>query len=92
MVDRIALDVGVRPLHSFDQGVLRDAPEVFDLLRAQQLAPKAADLAPLPVREVLARLCRHLAGQYSAGGEAERARMFASFVDEFEAAYTRNVS
>jgi regulator of sirC expression with transglutaminase-like and TPR domain len=76
----------------FDQGVLRDAAEVFDLLRAHQPAPKASDLAPLPVREVLTRTCRELASQYSAGGESDRARMFASFVDEFEAAYTRNVT
>jgi regulator of sirC expression with transglutaminase-like and TPR domain len=76
----------------FDQGVLRDAPEIFDLLRAKQLAPKASDLAPMPVREVLARSCRHLATQYSACGEMDRARMFASFVEDFEAAYTRNVT
>lgn len=76
----------------FDQGILRDAPEIFELLRARQLAPKASDLAPMPVREVLARNCRHLASQYSAAGEMDRAKLFASFVEEFEAAYTRNVS
>jgi len=76
----------------FDQGVLRNAPEVLELLRARQLAPKASDLAPMPVREVLSRNCRHLATQYSAGGEMERAKMFASFVEEFEAAYIRNVT
>ena len=76
----------------FDQGVLRNAPEVLELLRARQLAPKASDLAPMPVREVLSRNCRHLATQYSAGGEMERAKMYASFVEEFEAAYIRNVT
>ncbi len=75
-----------------DQGVLRDACEIFALLRMRQISPKAADLAPMPVREVLSRNCRHLASLFSESGDAERATLFASFVEEFDAAYSRNVT
>ncbi len=76
----------------FDQGVLRDAPEVFHLLQSKQLHPKPSDLAPMPVREVLTRNCRQLASQCAAGSEPDRSKMFAGFVEEFEAAYTRNLT
>jgi regulator of sirC expression with transglutaminase-like and TPR domain len=74
----------------FDQGLLLDAHEVFALLRAKQIVPRAADLAPMPIREVLCRCCQNLLGHYSAAGDAERAKLFAGFVEEFEAAYTRH--
>ena len=48
-----------------------------------------ADLAPTPVREVLCRSCRNLAHHYAAAGEPGRARLFASFVEEFESTYQR---
>lgn len=73
----------------FERGVFRDAAEIFELLRANQVAPKLSDLAPTPVRELLCRSCRNLVNHYSAGGEIERARLFASFVEEFEATHAR---
>ncbi|MBI5689726.1 MAG: hypothetical protein HZC55_06475 [Verrucomicrobia bacterium] len=73
----------------FERGVFRDAAEIFELLRANQVAPKLSDLAPTPVREVLCRSCRNLVNHYSAGREIERARLFASFVEEFEATHAR---
>ncbi len=74
----------------FDRGVFRDAEEIFDLLRANNLTPQASDLAPTPIREVLCRNCRNLVNQYTSAGELERARLFARFVEEFEATYARH--
>jgi regulator of sirC expression with transglutaminase-like and TPR domain len=74
----------------FDRGVFRDAEEIFDLLRANNITPKASDLAPTPVREVLCRSCRNLVNHYTAAGETERARLFSRFVDEFEATYEKH--
>ena len=60
------------------------------LLRDKRTGIKTADLAPVPVREVLCRICRNLVNSYIAAGDPERARLFASFIEEFEAAYARN--
>ncbi len=76
----------------FDQGLFRDTFEIFALLRANNVVPKAADLAPTPVREVLCRNCRCLAGHFTAAGDPDRARLFAGFIEEFEAAYARQAT
>ena len=75
---------------AFEQGILRNREEIFALLRARQIVPQASDLAPTPVREVLCRSCRNLASQYAATGDNARALLFASFIEEFEAAYARH--
>lgn len=75
----------------FDGGLFRDADEVFDMLRLRQIEPKISDLAPTPVREVLSRACRNLAHHYAAAGDEPHARLFASFVDEFDSTYERNM-
>jgi regulator of sirC expression with transglutaminase-like and TPR domain len=74
----------------FDRGVFRDAEEIFDLLRANNIVPKASDLSPTPVREVLCRSCRNLVNHYTAAGEPDRAKLFAHFVEEFEATYEKH--
>lgn len=74
----------------FDRGVFRDSEEIFDLLRANKIKPKATDLAPTPIREVLCRSCRNLVNHYTAAGESERAKLFARFVEEFEATYEKH--
>ena len=74
----------------FDRGVFRDSEEIFDLLRANNIKPKATDLAPTPVREVLCRSCRNLVNHYTAAGEPERAKLFARFVEEFEGTYEKH--
>ena len=74
----------------FDRGVFRDSEEVFELLRANNIVPKASDLAPTPIREVLCRSCRNLVNHYNAAGEPERAKLFAHFVEEFEATYEKH--
>ena len=76
----------------FDRGVFRDGDEIFELLRANNIVPKASDLAPTPVREVLCRSCRNLVNHYTAAGEPERAKLFSRFVEEFEAAYEKHAS
>ena len=79
-------------IDSFDRGIFLDTDEVFALLRANKIVPKSADLMPTPVREVLCRSCRNLVNHYRAGGDAEHARLFASFVEEFDATYERNAT
>jgi regulator of sirC expression with transglutaminase-like and TPR domain len=71
-------------------GMFRSPAEVFMLLRQAHQMPTAADLAPTPVREVLCRCCRNLASHYAGAGDPVRARLFAGFVDEFEAIYRRH--
>jgi regulator of sirC expression with transglutaminase-like and TPR domain len=74
----------------FDRGVFRDAEEIFELLRANNIKPKASDLSPTPIREVLCRSCRNLVNHYTAAGEPERAKLFARFVEEFEATHEKH--
>ena len=74
----------------FDKGVFLDPDEIFALLRANQIVPQITDLAPTPVREVLCRNCRNLVNHYTATGDAEHARLFASFVAEFETTHERH--
>ena len=77
---------------AYRQGTLLSAPEVFTLLRASHVVPQVSDLAPTPVREVLCRWCRNLVQHYTAANDPESARLFASFVTEFEATYERHAS
>ena len=74
----------------FEQGAFRSAEEVFALLKAGATVPSISDLAPTTVREVLCRSCRNLVNHYTTAGDADRARLFASFVQEFESAYERH--
>lgn len=77
-------------IDAFDRGVFRDADEIFELLRANNIVPKHSDLAPTPVREVLCRSCRNLVNHFTAAGKPDRARLFAGFVEEFESTYERS--
>jgi regulator of sirC expression with transglutaminase-like and TPR domain len=75
----------------FEQGLFRDSEEVFDLLRSRKIVPQVSDLAPSSIREVLSRNCRNLHNHYLQSGEEVKAKLFASFVEEFDAAYARNM-
>lgn len=77
-------------IDAFEQGVFRSADEMLQTIQAAGRRPELADLAPTPVREVLARCCRNLVNHYAAAGDAMRARLFESFVEEFDAAYERH--
>ena len=77
-------------IDAFDGGMFRSPEEIFRFLRTNDIEPKLSDLAPTPIREVLCRNCRNLVQHYTAAGDHTRARMFASFVDEFDSAYERH--
>jgi regulator of sirC expression with transglutaminase-like and TPR domain len=77
-------------IDAFDGGVFRTPEEIFTFLRSHDLTPKASDLAPTPIREVLCRSCRNLVGHYEATGDLDHSRLFASFVAEFESTYERH--
>lgn len=76
----------------FDRGVFRDADEIFDLLRANNIKPRPTDLSPTPIREVLCRSCRNLVNHYTSAGEPARAKLFARFVEEFETTYAKHAN
>jgi regulator of sirC expression with transglutaminase-like and TPR domain len=75
----------------FQRGILRTPDDLFGLIRQNNLVPKVSDLAPVPVREVLCRCCRNLAQHFTAGHDFVNARLFTSFVDDFEATYRQQV-
>lgn len=77
-------------IDAFEQGAFRNSAELLLGLRAQGLEASPLDLAPTPVREVLARCCRNLVNHYAAADDGARSLLFASFVGEFEATYARN--
>ncbi len=74
----------------YDRGLFRDTDEVLTMLRGHQIDPMPSDLMPTPVREVLCRNCRNLVNHYTAAGDGEHAKLFASFVEEFESTYERH--
>ncbi|MDF3057100.1 MAG: hypothetical protein K0R17_1315 [Rariglobus sp.] len=74
----------------FEQGAFRSPEEVFAFVKAGPIAPKISDLAPATVREVLCRSCRNLVHHYTAAGDADHARLFTSFVEEFESTHERH--
>ena len=74
----------------FEQGAFRSPKEVFAFLKANNISPQITDLAPTPVREVLCRTCRNLVNHYTLSGDAEHAKLFESFVNEFEETYNRH--
>ena len=69
-----------------EQGVFRTRADLRQRLRHHRGGPKAQELAPTPVREVLGACCRGLAQSYAARGEQDHARLFEAFAAEFEAA------
>lgn len=79
-------------IDTFNAGLLLGAEEVFDLLNEDEVDASIIDLAPTPVREVLCRCCRNLVNHYMATQQPEQARLFASFVTEFESTHERHAS
>ncbi len=79
-------------IDAFEQGAFRSPTELLLQLRAQGQEPTVADLAPTPVREVLARCCRNLTNHYAAAGDEARSLLFNGFAAEFEAVYERHTA
>ncbi len=77
-------------IDAYNRGQLLEPDEVFARLRAMHHTPQLGDLAPTPVREVLSRCCRNLASHFAAAQDAERARLYASFVAEFDSVHERS--
>lgn len=68
----------------FDGGVFRSRAEVKLILLQNGLPATDDYLAPVNVMETLCRCCRNLASQLDAGGDPERAELFAGFVQAME--------
>jgi regulator of sirC expression with transglutaminase-like and TPR domain len=79
-------------IDAFEQGAFRSAQDLFMILRANHIEPKIADLAPIPVREVLCRCCRNLSHHYRSSGDEDHAKQFSEFVEEFDSTYARHTS
>lgn len=79
-------------IDAFSRGVFRLSEDMFELLRKHNIPPKLSYLTPTPVREVICRCCRNLVNHYNLAGQKEEARLFRSFVHEFEAVHQRNLS
>jgi regulator of sirC expression with transglutaminase-like and TPR domain len=77
-------------IDAFDGGMLRSAEELRARLAQQEIVVKPADLAPATLREMLSRSCRNLVNHYARSGDYDRSRLFASFVEEFEATHARH--
>lgn len=73
-------------IDAFHQGAFRTVEELHGVLRENNIIPRVDDLAPTPVRAVLARCCRNLVRQYEAAGDGPRTQQFKMFLAELEAA------
>ncbi len=79
-------------IDAFDRGRFRTEEEIRQILLTRHIEDGAEYLFPSPVGEVLCRFCRNLVHQYTIRNELGRARLFASFIQEFEDAYERESS
>ncbi|MGH8020879.1 MAG: transglutaminase-like domain-containing protein [Opitutaceae bacterium] len=79
-------------IDSFDHGRFLSAEDVIAYLEQRKIPVEESYLAPTTVREVLCRCCRNLASHFAAAKQPPLARLFASFVEEFETAYEQNTS
>lgn len=79
-------------IDAFAGGIFRTPDDLMNQMRKKSISPKLSYLTPTPVREVICRCCRNLVNHYSQARQPDLARLFASFVHEFEATHERNVS
>jgi len=77
---------GSQPLYidPFERGRFRTVEEIREILIRHHVAPEFHHLAPLPVGEVLCRVCRNLVGHFETRGQPGWAARFRGFVREFE--------
>jgi len=74
----------------YEGGVMMSEEEVQFLLYHYNVTETSQYLAPVTVGETLARMCRNLAHQYVTANHEQRARLFLTFLQDFEEAYRRN--
>jgi regulator of sirC expression with transglutaminase-like and TPR domain len=79
-------------IDAFDRGRFLTAEELLGYLAGRDHSPLTRSLAPSTVREVLCRCCRNLANHYAEAGLQPLARLYASFVEEFDAAIQSRAS
>lgn len=73
----------------FERGGFRTVEELSQMLMRDNIPPRPGFFAPTPVGDVLCRCCRNLMHQYSLKHQPHKAKLFASFVHEFESTYRR---
>ncbi len=73
-------------IDAFDRGRFLAPEELLSYLAGRDQSAHLRNLVPTTVREVLCRCCRNLANHYAEAGLHPQARLFASFVEDFEAA------
>lgn len=71
----------------FEGGAFRSREDLEILLDNFDLEPDDGYFLPVSVGDVLLRCCRNLVNQFTRVHQAENARLFASFVQEFEHIY-----
>lgn len=76
-------------IDTFERGHFRTAEDVESLVEDQYGQQGSHFLNPAPVGEVLCRCCRNLVNQYSARNNPKMARLYSTFVHEFESTYRK---
>lgn len=74
----------------FARGRFRSLEEVRELLLRHQVVPEFHHMVPVPVGEVLCRVCRNLVLHFESRQQPRWANRFRSFVREFESTYRRS--
>lgn len=73
----------------FEREKFRTMEDVREFLIQRQITPELHHLAPVPVGEVLCRVCRNLVRQFEARNQPRWANRFRMFVREFEQTHRR---
>ena len=73
----------------FERGRFRRLEELRELLTHHHISPEFHHLVPMPVGEVLCRVCRNLVLHFEARQQPRWANRFRTFVREFEETYRR---
>ncbi len=71
----------------FEGGAFRSRADLEVLLDNFELPPDDSYFLPLSVGDVILRCCRNLVNQFTRAHQAEKAKLFAHFVHEFESVY-----
>mgnify|MGYP001196099727 CR=1 FL=1 len=74
----------------YERGRFKMEEDLNDFLCNENFSPKPSYFSPIPVGQILRRSCANLSRQYTLNNDPERARLFASFVREFETIYRRH--
>ncbi|MGC9451467.1 MAG: transglutaminase family protein [Oceanipulchritudo sp.] len=73
----------------FERGRFRDVDEIRLLLESQHVSPEFYHLVPVPVGEVLCRVCRNLVVHFDNRNQPRWANRFRTFVREFQETHRR---